>query len=208
MATIAIVDVVSADIPDRPRADGVADREMAARLMAGDADALAAVYARYGGVVYGVCRRVLNDPRLAEDVTQEVFVSLWQHPERFDPSLGSLGTWLGLLARRRSIDRVRSEASRARRERAEPTNPVHHDRDDSLAAAWLGGLVRDALALLPDEQRQAVVLAYYGGRSYRQVAVELAIPEGTVKSRVRLALAKLNTILSSQLADQDTPAWT
>ena len=113
------------------------------------------------------------------------------------------------MARRRSIDRVRVEERRFRREeRVEADRPVRDDPDDGVVASWLGGVVRDALGHLPAEQRQAIMLAYFGGRSYRQVALELNIPEGTVKSRLRLALAKLNTVLSSQLADQDTPAWT
>jgi RNA polymerase sigma factor (sigma-70 family) len=186
-----------------------ADRELTARIMAGESDALAEAYRQHVGVVFGVCRRVLRDEDLAEDVTQEVFVSLWQHPERFDASRGSLRSWLGLLAHRRSVDRVRAETSRARRDnRAEPSMPSGDDVDDALTAAWLGERVRRALALLPAEQREAVELAYYGNRSYRQVAVDLALPEGTIKSRMRIALTKLDTLLRSELAGQDTPAWT
>jgi len=185
------------------------DRELTARIMAGESDALAEAYRQYAAAVFGTCRRVLRDEALAEDVTQEVFVSLWQHPERFDPSRGSLRTWLGLLAHHRSVDRVRAETSRARREaRTEPSITVSDDVDDGLTAAWLSERVRGALARLPAEQREAVELAYYGDRSYRQVADDLAIPEGTVKSRVRIALAKLDTLLRSEFTDQDAPAWT
>lgn len=178
--------------------------------MAADRDALAEAYRQYAGLVFGVCRQVLHDEALAEDVTQEVFVLLWQSPERFDPMRGTLRTWLGLLAHRRSIDRVRAETRRARREtRFDPPASVggEVEVDDYLTASWLSSRVRDALDKLPVEQREAVVLAYYGGRSYRQVAAELAIPEGTAKSRLRQALGKLNTLLSSELTDQDTPAW-
>jgi RNA polymerase sigma factor (sigma-70 family) len=203
---------VGAEHGGGPRAVGPAttDRELAARLMAGDADALAEAYRLYGGLVFGVCRRVLRDEGLAEDVTQEVFVLLWQSPERFDPTRGALRTWLGLLAHRRSIDRVRTDTRRAQREtRCDP--PVclgtEVEVDNYLVAAWLSDRVRDALSKLPAEQRQAVVLAYYGGRSYREVAVELSIPEGTAKSRLRQALATLNALLRSELTDQDTPAW-
>jgi RNA polymerase sigma factor (sigma-70 family) len=187
----------------------VADRQLAARLMAGDAEALAEVYREYANLVFGVCRRVLNDVMLAEDVTQEVFVYLWQSPERFDASRGSLRAWLGLLAHHRSVDRVRAEGRRTRREQQqEPASTVASEVDDHLAAAWLSDQVRVALDQLPAEQREAVVLAYYGGRTYRQVAVDQAIPEGTAKSRLRLALAKLELLLRPPDTDQDDPAWT
>jgi len=185
------------------------DRELVARMMAGEQDALAHAYRQYGGVVFGVCRRVLRDENLAEDVTQEVFVSLWQHPERFDACRGSLRSWLGLLAHRRSVDRVRAETSRARGEaRAESPMLVTDDADDRVTATWLSGRVREALAKLPIEQREAVERAYYDGRSYRQVAADLAVPEGTIKSRMRIALAKLDVLLRDELTDQDAPAWT
>jgi RNA polymerase sigma-70 factor (ECF subfamily) len=198
------------DAPQRPDAGpGAADRQLCARLVAGEADALAAAYRQYAGLVFGVCRRVLNDPALAEDVTQEVFAYLWQSPERFDAACGSLRSWLGLLAHRRSVDRVRAESRRVKGEtRCEPSASVDPDMDDYLAATWLAGRVRDALAQLPDEQRQALVLAYYGDNSYRQVAVQLAVPEGTVKSRVRLGLRKLDDLLRADYTDMDAAAWT
>jgi len=181
--------------------------------MAGDPDALAEAYRHYGGLVFGVCRRVLVDQSLAEDVTQEVFTFLWQHPERFNPLRGSLRSWVGLLAHRRSVDRVRVESRRARSETrwdppGDPAVGEQGDVDEYLAATWLAGRVRDALGKLPAEQRDAVVLAYYGNRTYRQVAADLAIPEGTVKSRVRLALRRLDTLLRAEYVDQDARAWT
>jgi len=187
------------------------DRELAARLMSGEHAALAEAYQRYGGLVYGLARRILADDALAEDVTQEVFVFLWTDPQRFDPSRGTLRAWLGLLAHRRSVDRVRIEVRRAGTDaRSDPVvvpTRAECDVDDDLATAWLATRVRVALDQLPAEQREAVMLAYYGGRTYRQVAVELAIPEGTAKSRLRLALAKLEELLRPELSGQDTPAW-
>jgi RNA polymerase sigma factor (sigma-70 family) len=185
------------------------DRVLLARLMAGEPEALAEVYRRYVNVVFGVCQRVLRDERMAEDVAQEVFVFLWRCPERFDPSRGSLRAWLGLLAHHRSVDRVRVENRRSQRElQVEASELVVDHIDDEVAATWLADRIRAALEQLPDDQKQAVVLAYYGDRSYRQVAVELGIPEGTVKSRVRLALRRLSTLLGSDFSDQDAPAWT
>ena len=142
-------------------------------------------------------------------MTQEVFVFLWQHPERFDPSRGSLRSWLGMLAHRRAIDRVRAESRRQKGEaRSEPSAPIVNEADDYLTATWLSGRVRLALAKLPVEQRTVVTLAYYGNRSYRQVADELGLPEGTVKSRMRLAHKKLDALLRPEFTDQDEPAWT
>jgi RNA polymerase sigma factor (sigma-70 family) len=185
-----------------------ADRVLAARLVAGESDALAEAYRLYAGLVFGVCQRVLRDDALSEDVTQEVFVFLWQFPERFDPARGSLRAWLGVLAHHRSVDRVRSEKRRTERqlESHASTSPPNDEAYD-VSARWLSDRVRDALGQLPLEQREAVVLAYYGDRSYRQVALELGVPEGTVKSRVRLALRRLDALLSSVLSEQDAPAW-
>jgi RNA polymerase sigma-70 factor (ECF subfamily) len=195
-----------------PPSRAVEDRELAARLVAGDEAALAEIYDRYVGLVFGMARRVLGDEAKAEDVTQEVFVYVWEQPHRFDPSRGTLRSWLGVLAHHRSVDRVRAEVRRARGEaRLDPVEGVTlptAEVDDHLSGAWLAGRVRDALDQLPPEQRDAVVLAYFGGRTYRQVATELAIPEGTAKSRLRLALAKLDDLLRPSLMDEDAPAWT
>jgi RNA polymerase sigma-70 factor (ECF subfamily) len=198
--------------PVTPTARAIEDRELAARLMAGDQTALAEIYDRYVGLVFGMARRVLGDEAKAEDVTQEVFVYVWEQPHRFDPSRGTLRSWLGVLAHHRSVDRVRSEVRRtkgeARLEPAEVVAGAHGEVDDELAGAWLAGRVREALDQLPAEQRDAVVLAYFGGRTYRQVADELNIPEGTAKSRLRLALSKLDDLLRPTLMSQDAPAWT
>jgi RNA polymerase sigma-70 factor (ECF subfamily) len=190
----------------------VDELELAARLVAGDQRALGDVYERYVGLVFGLARRILRDDAMAEEVTQEVFVYLWEHPARFDASRGTLRAWLGVLAHRRSVDRVRAEERRSRLEaRVEPVETMsaaQAEVDEELSRAWLAGCVRDALDQLPADQRDAVVLAYFGGRTFRQVAIDLAIPEGTAKSRLRLGLAKLDALLRPRLIDQDAPAWT
>ena len=160
----------------------IEDRELAARLMAGDQLALRAVYDRYAGLVFGLARKVLGDETLAEDVTQEVFVFVWEQPQRFDPLRGSFRSWLGLLAHHRSVDRVRAEVRPTRGEsRVEPAEHVRRRRrgvDDELSGVWVASKVRDAIDQLPPEQRDAVVLAYFGGRTYRQVAIETGHPRG------------------------------
>jgi RNA polymerase sigma factor (sigma-70 family) len=205
---VTCLDVVGTITP----VGGTDDRELAARLRAGDDRALAIIYDRYVGLVFGMARRVLCDDEKAEDVTQEVFVYVWEQPHRFDPARGSLRSWLGLLAHHRSVDRVRAEMRRARGEaKVDPVDVVTEGPDDvdvELAGTWLAGRVREALDQLPVEQRDAVVLAYFGGRTYREVATELDIPEGTAKSRLRLALAKLDDLLRPSLMEQGAPAWT
>jgi RNA polymerase sigma factor (sigma-70 family) len=187
---------------------GSDDRELVARIAAGDTGALAEVYRRYSGLVYGLARRVTCDAARAEDVAQEVFVYLWRQPGRFDPSRGTLRSWLGVLAHRRSVDVVRREARRSRVEARSEPELASADVDEAVTAGWIGGRVREAIDKLPAEQREAVVLAYFGGRTYRQVATELAIPEGTAKSRLRLALGKLDELLRPALSGQDARAWT
>lgn len=210
--TIAAVQARGDGSRDRRTAAPVDDLQLAARLVAGDQSALADAYERYVGLVYGLARRVVGHDAMAEEVTQEVFVHLWEHPGKFDPARGSMRSWLGLLAHRRSVDRVRSEVRRSATEaRVEPvvTAATANDEvDDELSRAWLAGCVRAALDQLPTDQRDAVVLAYFGGRTYRQVATELSIPEGTAKSRLRLALAKLEDVLRATITEQDAPAWT
>jgi RNA polymerase sigma-70 factor (ECF subfamily) len=200
-----------APVSRKDRVGLAGDAELVALIAAGDQGALAEAYRRHGGLVFGLARRVLRDERFAEDVAQEVFVSLWEHPERFDPSKGSVRSWLGLLAHRRSVDRVRAEDRRIRRDvRSEDTALAaeqHGEIDVELGEAWLAARVRDAVAELPTAQRDAVVLAYYRGRTYRQVAAELSIPEGTAKSRLRLALHKLEERLRPLLSEEEIPAW-
>src|SRR5215470_10727210 len=180
------------------------DALLTARLSAGDDHALAEVFDRFGPAVYGAALRVLGEWTAAQDVAQDVFVELWSHPERYDPAAGSLRTYLTVLARHRSVDVVRSELRRvARQERNHRLTPPQSlpSPGDEVAAAEAAGMVRAAVRLLPDSQREVVELAYFGGMSYREVAVAAGIPEGTAKSRLRLALAKLESVLDRQLLE-------
>lgn len=166
--------------------------------------ALAEIYRRHGGAVFGLSQRVLGDGALAEDVTQEVFLRLWKEPERFDPTRGSLRSFLQRQAHSRSIERIRSEEARRRRE----DRSVLLDRDSvaELEADVLRSIesarVRAALDHLPANERDVIVAAYFGGHSYREVARSLELPEGTVKSRIRSGLTRLSALLDEPEVNQ------
>jgi RNA polymerase sigma-70 factor (ECF subfamily) len=192
--------VVGMSTPGTTRPDG--DGTLVARIVAGDDQALGHLYDRYGSLVYGLARRVTNSPAAAEEITQEVFVQFWEHADRFDESKGSLRSYLGAITHRRAVDWVRSEARRREREmknaHGASTEPATRDITAEFAAADTAARVRAAVETLPVEQREAVVLAYFGGLTFREVAVKLGLPEGTAKSRLRLALDKLSRILDAQ----------
>jgi RNA polymerase sigma factor (sigma-70 family) len=179
-----------------------ADPMLVARLCDGNGDALAEVYDRYASLVHGVARRVLGDEMSAEDVTQDVFAHLWRYPDRVDLERGNLRSYLGVMAHRRAVDALRRRARREHREaRAPRERPLEASIEDAVVVTVVSTTratkVLDALERLPIELRTAVQLAYYGGRTYREVAVELGIPEGTAKSRLRLALTRLREELTT-----------
>jgi RNA polymerase sigma-70 factor (ECF subfamily) len=181
-----------------------ADSSLSARLAAGDDRALAEVVDRLGTAVQAAALSVLGDRAAAEDVVQDVFVDLWCSPQRFDERLGTLRTYLMMRARHRASDVLRSEHRRTGRElRSERLVPRQREPSpsDLVTEAATGSAVRAAVRSLPTEQREVVELAYFGGLSYRDVARALGIPEGTAKSRVRLALTKLEGLLDRQLLE-------
>jgi RNA polymerase sigma-70 factor, ECF subfamily len=183
---------------------GGSDALLAARLAAGDDHALAEVFDRLASAVYGAALRVLGTGAAAQDVVQDVFVELWSHPDRYDPEAGTLRTFLMVQARHRAVDVVRSELRRiARQERHHRLTPgqVPPSPCDEVTAAQAASAVRAAVRQLPDRQRRVVELAYFEGLTCREVALAVGIPEGTAKSRLRLALARLETVLDRQLLE-------
>lgn len=162
-------------------------------------EALEEVYRRHAGAILSLALRVVRDRSMAEEVVQEVIVRLWRAPERFDASRGSLRSFLLADAHGRSVDVVRSEAARKRREEAEALATVDEAPDDVHGDVVLGMLaedVRRALSTLPREQREAIELAYLQGHTYREVAALLDEPEGTIKSRIRIGLTRLQGVLA------------
>lgn len=160
-------------------------------------DALAEAYRRHGGAVFGLAKRLLTDHARAEEIVQEVFVRLWNEPHRFDHERGTLRSFLLANAHGRSVDLIRSEVSRRRREErdAAETAEAGYDIAREVWDLALAGHVRDAMHTLHDRERSAIELAYFGGLTYREVADELGEAEGTVKSRIRSGLTKLRSEL-------------
>ena len=171
-----------------------AELELLQRIQQGDEEALVALHARYAGLVYSVALRVLNDTMAAEEVTQDAFMRLWHRAETFDPARGTFVPWLLTITRRLAIDTQR-------RQKRDPLSaPVLIDDDPE---AWENALPVDeretadrrllleAVAALPDEQRQPIALAYFYGMSHSQIAEHLSLPLGTVKTRLRLGMTKL-----------------
>jgi RNA polymerase sigma-70 factor (ECF subfamily) len=160
-------------------------------------DALSEVYRRHAAAAFGLARRIVGDRALAEEVVQEVFLRLWNGPDRFDAARGSLRTYLLTQTHGRSVDVVRAEAARRTREErdARLTSETGYDLEREVWDLTQAEQVRQAVGRLSDGERSAIELAYFGGHTYREVAVLLDEPEGTVKSRIRSGLGRLRDAL-------------
>ena len=160
----------------------------------GDEQAFAELYQRVAPAVFGLVSKVVRNPAQSEEVAQEVFVELWRTASRFDPARGTARSWIMTCAHRRAVDRVRSAESAARRDdlagrrdQGRPYDEVVEQVETSLEREH----VRRGLEALTDLQREAVVLAYYGGYTHREIAELLGVPPGTVKTRLRDGLIRL-----------------
>jgi RNA polymerase sigma-70 factor (ECF subfamily) len=182
------------------RLDEPDDSELVAAIGQGDGVAMAEVVRRHREPVIAFARRLVGDQSRAEEISQEVFVRLWEHPDRFDPQRGALRAFLLAMTHGRALDVVRSDVARQRREErvVDPEIASGHDAGEQVVARTVADTLRAALSLIPESERRAVELAYFGGHSYRAVASLLDEPEGTVKSRIRSGLARLRTVLADQ----------
>ena len=181
----------------------LSDEALVALVARSSDAALGELYDRYGSTAYGLALRVVRDPALAEDVVQEAFLRVWRSAARFVPERAKASTWIMTFVHRRAVDVVRREERR----RGEPL-----DRADQAATgsteevAWLRferERVQEALAQLPDQQREAIELAYYGGFTQAQLAERLGQPLGTIKSRVFNGLGRLRELLAEGTAEED-----
>ena len=192
--------------------EDLSDAELVGRLGEADGAALSQLYQRFGRSCYSLARRICADEGLAEDVVQEVFLTLWRDPGRYDPSRGGFATWLLTLIHHKSVDAVRRESTLRRRmvaapEAGEDWSPTPVPGADQAALARVAaGQVRTALHRLPLEQRQVLALAYFGGHTQREIAVLTGVPLGTVKSRMFTAVQRLRSLLADQLGPDDLVA--
>ncbi len=174
------------------------DTDLLRGIVERDEGALERVYDTYARAVYEAARRKLCNARLAEDVVQHVFIVLWNHPERFDPRRGPLRAYLLMLTHCHSVDLIRSETARRQRETVD--GMTAHDAAVDPESALLGShevaALHEAFDVLTDPEREAIELAFFGGHTYREVAILLDEPEGTVKSRIRLGLGRLRSAMS------------
>lgn len=179
-----------------------ADEMLVRQIAASDEDALAALYDRYGRLVYSVALHIAGSQPGAEEITLDVFHTVWRKAATYRPERAKVSTWLTMMARSRAIDRLRREGARPHRDSinlaaiqyqlaAPSANP-----ETAVALTMRQERVQAALDELPDEQRQVVDLAYFAGLSHSQIANHLDLPLGTVKTRIRLAMQKLAQTLA------------
>jgi RNA polymerase sigma-70 factor (ECF subfamily) len=174
----------------------LSDEALVALIARGEESALAELYDRFGRPAYGLALRILRDPALAEDAVQEAFLAVWRSATRFLPERAKAGTWILTFVHRRAVDLVRREDRR----RAESLEEAHVESGEaSDEAVWLKlqrERVQDALRRLPDQQREALELAYYGGFTQSELAERLGQPLGTIKSRMFGGLTRLRELLA------------
>ncbi|NUP75079.1 MAG: ECF RNA polymerase sigma factor SigK [Sinomonas sp.] len=172
--------------------------ELLARVAHGDQDAFGSLYDALAPLVHGLVLRVVRDPAQSEEVTQEVFLEVWQQAKRFDADRGRARAWITVMAHRRAVDRVRAAQAAADRDLREGVKEFRESYDDvehRVEVALESERVHKALESLTEVQRQAIRLAYYGGYTYGEVADALGLPLGTVKTRIRDGMIRLRDVL-------------
>ena len=179
----------------RSQPEGPSDAALVAGVRSGDPAAMAQLYDRYSSLVYAVALRVLADTVAAEDVLQDVFMQLWRNPGLFDASRGSLGAWLAVISRHRAIDQLRKR--RPQTDLEEVVISVEAGLDDAVERAGFLQRVRGVLAGLPAEQRSALEMAFFEGLTHSEIARQTGLPLGTIKTRIRSALAALRQALAT-----------
>ena len=179
--------------------DGLDDRALVALDTEGDGGALEALFGRYGRACFGLARRILADEQFAQDVVQEVFLTVWRDASRFDASRGGFPTWLLSMTHHKAVDAVRREENlRKRRSSSEVLETRESEAprvDDAVWSLLRRERVREVLATLPEPQREALTLAYFGGYTQREIAGLTSTPLGTVKTRMLAGMRRMKESL-------------
>lgn len=170
------------------------DAALIERIRSGDETAMADMYDRYSGIVYGVALRVLGDAAAAEDVLQEVFLQLWRHPQAFDANRGRLPAWLAVIARNRAIDHLRKRPMEDDIEELPISTGINLESEAAQRLAV--EKIRGALGQLPAEQRRALEMAFFEGMTHTEIAGKTGEPLGTIKTRIRAGLIAVRKAVS------------
>ena len=180
------------------------DAEAVAAVAAGDAAALELLYRRYGRLTYSIAYRISGDVTVAEECTQDAFLALWKRAADYDARRGRISSWLFAVSRNQAITAVRRRERRAALEARDDAQPAQASVDELAVAAERAARLAQAIADLPTPQLEALQLAYFGGLSQSEIAERLGLPLGTVKGRIRLALARLRTLLDDDNLRMET----
>jgi RNA polymerase sigma-70 factor, ECF subfamily len=198
--------VKDAKPPEQSGRDALQERDergLVDRLVSRDQAALAQLHDRYARVVYALALKITGSPGEAEDVTIDTFWQVWQQANRYDAARGSVGAWVCTIARSRALDRLRSQrrspliGTDEPAERVEPG--IDEDPEQDVFLAERAAIVRSALGELSDSQREAIELAFYQGLSHAEIANRLNEPLGTIKTRIRLGLARMRDRMAAHL---------
>lgn len=182
----------------------LSDQELLRRVASDDDEALRLVYRRYSGLVYSLALRMVVDRSLAEEIVQETFIRVWRAAITFDAERGRVETWIVAIARNLALTALRRDRPLSLDDRGDWAGPLADENDSPESVAWRrarGEMVRGALLSLPEPQRRVIYLAYYQGLTHTEIAERTGEPLGTVKSRLRLALRRLNVALRDTLGE-------
>jgi len=181
------------------------DKELLHAIAKDDDVALHTLYQRYGGLVYSLAYRMIRDQSRAEEVVQETFIRVWRTANTFDVERGRVEAWVVTIARNVTISLLRKEPAKPTEDYSAEVNALVDEQAGPEDAAWINDrrqIVREALHEIPEAQRRVVIMAYFDGLTQAEIAEKLCEPIGTIKSRLRLALKRLEQLLKVRLADE------